>query len=99
MRVRRVRWAISLRMGNGFGFVGFGFNRAAANVAGASSSSSSSSISLCVPAQLTEEVYTALAEADCIPRRWHPEGREGLSIQACKALPLPKPLLLTASGP
>ena len=92
----RVRSAISvLGMGNGFGgFGGFGPGPAHAALAAgertlsssSSSASSFSSVSLCVPAQLTEAVYTALAEADCIPRRWHPEGREGISIQARKLL-------------
>ena len=92
----RVRSAISvLGMGNGFGgFASFGPRPAHAALAAgertlsssSSSASSFSSVSLCVPAQLTEAVYTALAEADCIPRRWHPEGREGISIQARKLL-------------
>eukprot|EP00439_Symbiodinium_sp_Y106_P076859 s2025_g15.t3 len=39
------------------------------------------------PIHCLQKVYTALAEADCIPRRWHPEGREGLSIQAVPEQP------------
>ena len=74
------------RMGNSLGFghaacfaVAFdGVRRAHRK---GSSAETCSLCSLVVPANLTEAVYTALAEADCIPRRWHPEGRDGISIQ------------------
>mmetsp|Transcript_5776 Transcript_5776/g.10337 ORF Transcript_5776/g.10337 Transcript_5776/m.10337 type:complete len:507 (-) Transcript_5776:46-1566(-) len=63
------------RMGN-LGFQGFlrpSFSR--------EKDASGSVASLVLPARLVETVYMALADGDCIPRRWHPEGREGIPIQ------------------
>lgn len=36
---------------------------------------------LVLPPQLVESSYEQLAESNCIPRRWHPEGRHGICIE------------------
>ncbi|CAE7805186.1 dsaVM [Symbiodinium necroappetens] len=39
---------------------------------------------LVVPAQLVETAYGELSDANCLPRRWHPEGRYGIPIQVAE---------------
>ena len=51
-----------------------------------------------VPARRVEAMYQALAGANCIPRRWHPEGRDGVPIVPAPGLPSQRLLPLLTGG-